>query len=652
MDAGDFRLGKTFDVKFTTINSSGVPTTLAGSPAVAAYPDNSTTEITAGITLSVDFDARTGLHNVRVVASSGNGYATATNYALALTAGTVDGTSVVGYVVGHFSIENRSALMPTAADRTFDVSSTGEGGVDWANVGSPTTSLALTGTTIANLTNAPTAGDLTATMKASVNAEVDTALADINLNKLITITGSVNDTGATTTQFITNLASSTDDFYADMVLIFTSGALAGQPRIITNYVGSTKTVTFDEATTSAPANGVTFAIVSLHAHNDTQIATSVWTNGTRTLSSLGFAFSSGDFGAGCISANALAADTITDAKVASDVTIASVTGAVGSVTGNVGGNVAGSVGSVSGSVGSVTGNVGGNVTGSVGGVATGGITRASFAADTGLQTVRSSTAQAGASTTITLDASASSTNDFYNNCRVFITGGTGAGQSRRILDYVGSTQVATVRAWTANPDNTSTFAVIPEDSVWDDITADHVTSGSTGNSLNSAGSAGDPWSTTLPGSYGANTAGRIVGRSLPDVVAGASGGLFIAGTNAATTVTTALTTTFTGNLTGNVGGNVTGSIGSLATQAKADVNAEVVDTLTVDTYAQPSQESPPATTTFGKMLAYLYKFARNKVTQSATEFKLYADDATTVDQKAIVSDDGTTTTRGEISSGP
>lgn len=40
-------------------------------------------------------------------------------------------------------------LIPTTAGRTLDVSATGEAGVDWANVGSPTTSLALTGTTIA-----------------------------------------------------------------------------------------------------------------------------------------------------------------------------------------------------------------------------------------------------------------------------------------------------------------------------------------------------------------------------------------------------------------------------------------------------------------------------------------------------------------------
>ncbi len=48
--------------------------------------------------------------------------------------------------------------------------------------------------------------------------------------------------------------------------------------------------------------------------------------------------------------------------------VGSVTGAVGSVTGNVGGNVVGTVGSVVGAVGSVTGNVGGLVVGTVAGV--------------------------------------------------------------------------------------------------------------------------------------------------------------------------------------------------------------------------------------------------------------------------------------------
>src|SRR3990172_5127335 len=122
---GDFSLGSTFDVKFTTVNTSGVPTTLAGTPVISAYPDNSLTELTAGITLSVDFDGRTGMHNIRVVATSGNGYAAGSNYSLVITTGTVGGNSVVGYVVGEFSIEARSAVRPTTAGRTLAIESDG-----------------------------------------------------------------------------------------------------------------------------------------------------------------------------------------------------------------------------------------------------------------------------------------------------------------------------------------------------------------------------------------------------------------------------------------------------------------------------------------------------------------------------------------------
>lgn len=80
---------------------------------------------------------------------------------------------------------------------------------------------------------------------------------------------------------------------------------------------------------------------------------------------------------------------------------------------------------------------------------------------------------------------------------------------------------------------------------------------------------------------------------LPSATAGASGGVFIAGTNAATTITTGLTTTFTGNLTGsvasvtgavgsvtgavgsvtgNVGGNVVGSVASVTARVTANVD--------------------------------------------------------------------------------
>ena len=50
--------------------------------------------------------------------------------------------------------------------------------------------------------------------------------------------------------------------------------------------------------------------------------------------------------------------------------------------------------------------------------------------------------------------------------------------------------------------------------VWNETLSGHLTAGSTGAALNAAGSAGDPWSTSLPGSYGAGTAGKIVGDNL------------------------------------------------------------------------------------------------------------------------------------------
>jgi hypothetical protein len=90
------------------------------------------------------------------------------------------------------------------------------------------------------------------------------------------------------------------------------------------------------------------------------------------------------------------------------------------------------------------------------------IDRATFAADTGHQTARSNTAHAGAAGSITLDASASAVDSFYTDAYVYLTGGTGVGQCRLISGYTGATKVATVTPnWATNPDNTSTFAILP-----------------------------------------------------------------------------------------------------------------------------------------------------------------------------------------------
>ena len=91
---------------------------------------------------------------------------------------------------------------------------------------------------------------------------------------------------------------------------------------------------------------------------------------------------------------------------------------------------------------------------------------------------------------------------------------------------------------------------------------------------------------------------------------------------------------------------------ALAASALAEINAEVVDALNVDTYAEPGQGAPAATASLAAKINYVYKAFRNKITQTATTLNIYDDAGTTVDQKATVSDDGTTYTRGEIGTGP
>jgi hypothetical protein len=135
---GDLALEQSVDVFFTTVNSSGVPTTLSGTPELAVYEANGTTEITSSETLTVDFDGRTGLNHVRITATAANGYEAGKDYTVTIITGTVGGSSVVGYVVGSFSVENRRFL--TAAQ---------------------------------------------------VNAEVDTALADVNLDHIAGTSASI-----------------------------------------------------------------------------------------------------------------------------------------------------------------------------------------------------------------------------------------------------------------------------------------------------------------------------------------------------------------------------------------------------------------------------------------------------------------------------
>jgi hypothetical protein len=93
---------------------------------------------------------------------------------------------------------------------------------------------------------------------------------------IISQDGSVNDTSATTTSFVTNLASAVDGFYHDKVLVFISGSLLGQARHIEDYNGTTKAITLSVPLTSAPSNGSEFLILSGQSFSLNEHADAVW----------------------------------------------------------------------------------------------------------------------------------------------------------------------------------------------------------------------------------------------------------------------------------------------------------------------------------------------------------------------------------------
>jgi hypothetical protein len=274
-----------------------------------------------------------------------------------------------------------------------------------------------------------------------------------------------------------------------------------------------------------------------------QIATGIWQDATAgdftTASSIGKSLYTSGNAPGAASGLSLVGSNMG--------TVSSVTGSVGSVTGSVGGSVA----SVTGAVGSVAGNVGGNVTGSVASVTgsvgsvTSAVTVTSNADITAIKTatdklgftgagpyyvradmvdiagapVSTSTAQIGVNA-VQHGGTVQTGRDI--GASVLLSSGTGAGQislssgavtvgtNNDKTGYTAST-VTDKTGYSITGDLSATMKTSVEIAVWDATASSHNTAGTTGNKLNNAASAGDPWGTSLPGVYGSGTAGYILG---------------------------------------------------------------------------------------------------------------------------------------------
>lgn len=121
---GDFATSTVVYGKFTTYRpSTGAPFTLAGTPALSVYKDNSTTQSTTGVTLTVDFDGVTGLHHFAIDTSAdGTFYSAGSFFDVVITTGTVDSVSAVGTVVGSFTLAKGAAFARLGAPAGASVS--------------------------------------------------------------------------------------------------------------------------------------------------------------------------------------------------------------------------------------------------------------------------------------------------------------------------------------------------------------------------------------------------------------------------------------------------------------------------------------------------------------------------------------------------
>lgn len=120
--------------------------------------------------------------------------------------------------------------------------------------------------------------------------------------------------------------------------------------------------------------------------------------------------------------------------------------------------------------------------------------------------LRTGTAQAGTTTTITLDSGASATNNLYNGNLVFITGNTGAGQVRTITGYNGTSKIANVdRPFVTAPTSASTFALVATDNMALNANLQGQTAPATTAILSGTATAGTATTLTLTGGLSTNS---------------------------------------------------------------------------------------------------------------------------------------------------
>ena len=301
--SSDYQLEDTIFLPFTTRQfSDGVPTVLAGTPAIDIYENATATPIVTGETLVVSLNTVVGFNMLTVTATAATGFEVGGSYTAIIQAGTVGGVSVVGEVVAHFTIDASAAAQDLAngtdglgaikAETALIVADTNELQGDWVNGGRLDliidAILADTGTdgvliatgAIASTTFAAAAIDAAAIAADAIGSS---ELASTAVNEIVdqmwnevrtdhatagtfgesfqgVVSGAAEAGTLSTTQMTTDLSEATDDHFNGSTCIWLTGVLAGQRTNITDYAGATGLLTYT-AVTEAPSATDRFILI-------------------------------------------------------------------------------------------------------------------------------------------------------------------------------------------------------------------------------------------------------------------------------------------------------------------------------------------------------------------------------------------------------
>ena len=455
----DRTVGDTFYMFFTTrAFASGVPTVLAGSPIVSAYEDASITQITAGITLGVDHDSVVGLNLLTIVATGANGYETGKDYSMVITTGTVGGVSVVGEVVGEFSLDLSAALK--AVDALNDVAAT-----DIVSAGAITTSSGAV-STVTTCTTTTTNTDMRGTDSAATAANL--ATVDTNVDSILVDTAEIGTAGAGLTNI--NLPNQTMDITGNL-----SGSVGSVTGGATSAAQTTAQNDLDIITGASGVNLLTATQASIDAIevdtnslNDTKIPNTLNTT------------ASGNIGVDWANVeNPTTALDLSGTDIQLVDTATTVTGGATSaaqttaqndldiITGASGVNL---LTATQASIDAIETDTGTTLPATLGtpaadvsaDIAAVKVDTAATLADT---VILSSVFKVGAAVTGTLSTTQMSTNlteatdDHYNGRLITWTSGVLLEQQTDITDYTGATKVLTFTTTTDAPANNDTFVI-------------------------------------------------------------------------------------------------------------------------------------------------------------------------------------------------